>query len=54
MGDSWISPTDSVDTWGEYLFALSIVDEIGRDKIDVVAKQAKQALENNEYEVFYE
>ena len=51
MGDSWISPTDSVDTWGEYLFAQSIVDEHGRDRIDAIAKQAKNALEQRRYAV---
>ena len=41
MGDSWISPMDSVLTWGPYLFSTSLVDEVGLRNIN------KSAVETN-------
>ncbi len=33
MGDSWISPMDSVNTWGPYLYATSVIDSEGLKKV---------------------
>ena len=43
MGDSWISPMDSVLTWGPYLFSTSLVDEYGLNKINQSAVRTNAA-----------
>ena len=45
MGDSWISPMDSVLTWGPYLFSTSLVDEVGLSKINKSAEEANAAAQ---------
>lgn len=44
MGDSWISPMDSVLTWGLYLFSTSLVDEAGLSKINESAQATNAAV----------
>ncbi|XP_015927838.1 retinoid-inducible serine carboxypeptidase isoform X2 [Parasteatoda tepidariorum] len=44
LGDSWISPIDSVYTWGPYLYATSLLDKVGLQSIKAHAYEVKQAL----------
>ncbi|CAL1545662.1 unnamed protein product [Lymnaea stagnalis] len=41
MGDSWISPVDSTNSWGPFLYATSIVDIAGLGRINAAAKKAE-------------
>ncbi|KAI4973209.1 hypothetical protein ZWY2020_028917 [Hordeum vulgare] len=41
LGDSWISPEDSVLSWGPLLYQLSRIDEKGLRQCDSLAKQIK-------------
>ncbi len=45
MGDSWISPMDSVLTWGPYLYSTSLVDEAGLAAINKYANKTNAAAE---------
>ncbi|KAI0236967.1 Retinoid-inducible serine carboxypeptidase [Lamellibrachia satsuma] len=49
MGDSWISPIDSMLTWGPYLYATSLVDREGLAAINIVAMSTKQAIDNKQF-----
>ncbi|RZC37320.1 uncharacterized protein BDFB_011030, partial [Asbolus verrucosus] len=49
LGDSWISPIDSVLTWGSYLLNLGFVDQSGYEKIQEMAEATKAAFDNGEY-----
>jgi serine carboxypeptidase 1 len=44
LGDSWISPVDSIMTWGPYLYATSLVDETGLTTINKAAVECAEAL----------
>ncbi|KAJ4445349.1 hypothetical protein ANN_07154 [Periplaneta americana] len=50
LGDSWISPIDSVLTWAPFLLQTGMVDTEGHDYIDSYAQQTKAALDNGQYE----
>ncbi|CAG2117120.1 unnamed protein product [Medioppia subpectinata] len=50
LGDSWISPIDSVSTWGQYLYTLSYIDRHQKSEIDAKAEEIRTALKNGEYE----
>ncbi|RDD47920.1 Retinoid-inducible serine carboxypeptidase [Trichoplax sp. H2] len=49
LGDSWISPQDSVDTWGPYLLSTSLVDTEGAAQIQSYANNIRTALSNKKY-----
>ncbi|XP_003384527.1 PREDICTED: retinoid-inducible serine carboxypeptidase-like [Amphimedon queenslandica] len=44
LGDSWISPIDSVLTWGPYLYATSLINENELAQIQEKAMKCKDAL----------
>lgn len=44
LGDSWISPVDSVLTWAPYLLALGAVDNDGYNQIMSVANRTRDAV----------
>ncbi|CAG2114693.1 unnamed protein product [Medioppia subpectinata] len=50
LGDSWISPIDSVSTWGQYLYTLSYIDRHQKSEIDAKAEEIRTSLKNGEYE----
>lgn len=49
LGDSWISPIDSVSTWGPFLYSTSMVDEVGLDAINTMAGKVRSALNNGQF-----
>jgi serine carboxypeptidase 1 len=49
LGDSWISPIDSVLTWAPYLFSTSLVDETGFSAVNASAYAVKEAIEKGKY-----
>jgi serine carboxypeptidase 1 len=49
LGDSWISPIDSVKTWGPYLYATSLLNEKGLSEVQQVANMTEQALNAGQY-----
>ena len=51
LGDSWISPVDTVLTWGPYLFALSLLDDIDLTAVNYKANETAQAYYHGNYEV---
>ncbi|KAG8048337.1 hypothetical protein GUJ93_ZPchr0008g11820 [Zizania palustris] len=50
LGNSWISPEDSVLSWGPLLYQVSRVDENGLGRCDRLAKQISAQLETTEFE----
>ncbi|KAG8227938.1 hypothetical protein J437_LFUL008750, partial [Ladona fulva] len=50
LGDSWISPIDSVMTWAPFLLYTGMVDQNGYDAIDSSAQSTKQAVESGNWE----
>jgi len=44
LGDSWISPYDSVASWGQYLYTLSFIAGNEKKQVDDYAAQIKDAL----------
>ncbi|XP_062874789.1 retinoid-inducible serine carboxypeptidase [Trichomycterus rosablanca] len=50
LGDSWISPIDSVLTWGPYLYSTSLLDDAGLKEVMQSAKEVQKAVEQGEYE----
>ncbi|XP_056096570.1 retinoid-inducible serine carboxypeptidase [Rhinichthys klamathensis goyatoka] len=49
LGDSWISPIDSVMTWGPYLYSTSLLDDNGLDEVTKAAKAVQDAVEQGQY-----
>ncbi|KAJ3666895.1 hypothetical protein Zmor_002320 [Zophobas morio] len=49
LGDSWISPIDSVLTWAPYLLNLGIVDQNEYEQIQVSAEATKKALDRGNF-----
>lgn len=47
LGDGWVDPLACVSSYGEYLRALSLVDDAQAAVIDSYASQMKQALDAN-------
>ncbi|XP_064598929.1 retinoid-inducible serine carboxypeptidase-like [Liolophura sinensis] len=45
LGDSWISPMDSVNTWGPYLYATSLVDRTGLKRIQAAALKTQMLVD---------
>ncbi|XP_047427020.1 retinoid-inducible serine carboxypeptidase [Mugil cephalus] len=49
LGDSWISPLDSVMTWGPYLYTTSLLDDYGLADVNKAAEAVKQAVEQQQF-----
>uniref|UniRef100_A0A8C4NCQ5 Carboxypeptidase n=2 Tax=Eptatretus burgeri TaxID=7764 RepID=A0A8C4NCQ5_EPTBU len=49
LGDSWISPLDSVLTWGPYLFGISLLDKHGLSEVMAAANEVKSAYEKGQF-----
>ncbi|KAM4716464.1 retinoid-inducible serine carboxypeptidase [Anableps anableps] len=49
LGDSWISPLDSVMTWGPYLYTTSLLDDNGLADVISAAEKVKQAVEQQQF-----
>lgn len=49
LGDSWISPLDSVSTWGQYLYATSLLDDFGLLSLKPYVADIKKSLDNGQY-----
>ena len=49
LGDSWISPIDTVLTWGPYLYALSLLDETDYNKVNQAANKTAKAFYDGDY-----
>uniref|UniRef100_A0A667YRM3 Carboxypeptidase n=1 Tax=Myripristis murdjan TaxID=586833 RepID=A0A667YRM3_9TELE len=50
LGDSWISPLDSVMTWGPYLYTTSLLDDYGLGEVNSAAEAVKQAVEQQQFQ----
>ncbi|XP_051905680.1 retinoid-inducible serine carboxypeptidase [Hippocampus zosterae] len=50
LGDSWISPVDSVMTWGPYLHAISLLDDHGLNEVNSAAEAVKHAVEQQQFQ----
>ncbi|KAM4664841.1 retinoid-inducible serine carboxypeptidase [Discoglossus pictus] len=50
LGDSWISPIDSVLTWGPYLYSISLLDEGGLADVQQSANEVLEAMKQGQYE----
>ncbi|XP_031174041.1 retinoid-inducible serine carboxypeptidase [Sander lucioperca] len=50
LGDSWISPLDSVMTWGPYLYTTSLLDDYGLADVSSAAEAVKQAVEQQQFQ----
>ncbi|XP_077618988.1 retinoid-inducible serine carboxypeptidase isoform X1 [Crocuta crocuta] len=48
LGDSWISPINSVLSWGPYLYSVSLLDDQGLVEVSQIAEQVLDAV-NKEY-----
>nr|XP_045015260.1 retinoid-inducible serine carboxypeptidase [Jaculus jaculus] len=49
LGDSWISPVDSVLTWGPYLYSMSLLDDKGLAEVSEVAERVLNAVNKGFY-----
>ncbi|KAF6299619.1 serine carboxypeptidase 1 [Rhinolophus ferrumequinum] len=49
LGDSWISPVDSVLSWGPYLYSMSLLDDQGLTEVSQVAEQVLDAVNKGLY-----
>ncbi|XP_069728788.1 retinoid-inducible serine carboxypeptidase [Phaenicophaeus curvirostris] len=49
LGDSWISPLDSVLSWGPYLYSTSLLDDKGLAEVTAVAKEIMDAINKDQY-----
>ncbi|XP_049717268.1 retinoid-inducible serine carboxypeptidase [Elephas maximus indicus] len=49
LGDSWISPIDSVLSWGPYLYSMSLLDDQGLAEVAKVAEQVLNAVNKGYY-----
>ncbi|XP_053151475.1 retinoid-inducible serine carboxypeptidase isoform X2 [Hemicordylus capensis] len=49
LGDSWISPLDSVLAWGPYLYSTSFLDDRGLREVTTVAKKILDAVDKSEF-----
>lgn len=45
LGDAWISPIDSVNTWGPYLYHASLLDRNGLQRVQASAALTQQAVD---------
>jgi len=44
LGDSWISPIDFINTYGEYLYETSEIDSVGLEKMRISAQAVTNAV----------
>jgi len=49
LGDSWISPVDSVLSWGNYLYSYNLLDDKDLDAVNDIAQQTAQAVADGQY-----
>ena len=49
LGDSWISPTDSVANWGPYLKEWGLVDQTGLDLVGQMTAATVGAVEGCDF-----
>lgn len=49
LGDSWISPIDSVLSWGTYLLQTGMVDTNGFERIEKAALETKMVVDNEKW-----
>ncbi|XP_025833189.1 retinoid-inducible serine carboxypeptidase-like [Agrilus planipennis] len=49
LGNSWISPLDSVLNWAPFLLEVGAVDEKGYNAIDAAAQRTKRVYESGDY-----
>ncbi|EDO31722.1 predicted protein, partial [Nematostella vectensis] len=49
LGDSWISPVDSVLSWGPYLYSASLLDQLDLDRVNQYAQATANAVANQEW-----
>jgi serine carboxypeptidase 1 len=49
LGDSWISPVDSVLSWGPYLYSMSLLDDKGLAEVSIVAEKVLDAVNKGLY-----
>ena len=49
LGDSWISPVDSVLTWGPYLYAVSQLDGKDLELVNKAAQATADAVSKGQY-----
>ncbi|XP_050689000.1 retinoid-inducible serine carboxypeptidase-like isoform X2 [Eriocheir sinensis] len=45
LGDSWISPMDSVNTWGTFLYQMGFVNQKGLQAVDNAAANTQAAVD---------
>ncbi|XP_078064068.1 retinoid-inducible serine carboxypeptidase, partial [Mustelus asterias] len=50
LGDSWISPLDSVLSWGPYLYSISLLDDQGLAEVNSYAEKVQAAIETGNYQ----
>lgn len=50
LGDSWISPLDSVMTWGPYLYSTSLLDDVGLEDVSNAAEAVKKAVAQQQFQ----
>lgn len=50
LGDAWISPIDSVLSWGPYLYSVSLLDDQGLAEVSNVAEEVLDALSKELYQ----
>ncbi|XP_042303508.1 retinoid-inducible serine carboxypeptidase [Sceloporus undulatus] len=51
LGDSWISPLDSVLSWGPYLYSTSLLDDKGLKEVTTAAKKILDAMNKREFKL---
>ncbi|XP_069808853.1 retinoid-inducible serine carboxypeptidase [Dendropsophus ebraccatus] len=49
LGDSWISPIDSVLSWGPYLYSMSLLDDRGLKEVQEAANAVQDALTKSNF-----
>ncbi|XP_069337255.1 retinoid-inducible serine carboxypeptidase [Eulemur rufifrons] len=49
LGDSWISPVDSVVSWGPYLYSMSLLEDEGLAEVSKIAEQVLDAVDQGLY-----
>ncbi|XP_066470998.1 retinoid-inducible serine carboxypeptidase [Tiliqua scincoides] len=49
LGDSWISPLDSVLSWGPYLYSTSFLDDKGLKEVTDAAKKILDAINKQDF-----
>ncbi|XP_054724633.1 retinoid-inducible serine carboxypeptidase-like [Uloborus diversus] len=49
LGDSWISPLDSVSTWGPYLYTMSLLDLTDLRSVKAGAYEIKKSLSSGNF-----